>query len=269
MGRLASWPSRPSSAFHGSNSSVGQSIIRPPSSGGGSFTTPMRGRSSSRVPTSPPPAGSPPSSSRSPCRFGEPGRQSAPPLMALPGGPRRNGETQLCSPQPCRARFHTRGDHRAYACSGRGGDRSDCAFAAWIERRIPNALRPRSLAYCARACGSGVDDALSLRPSLSDPHWTWLFPGNVIAAISWLIVSAVFSWYIGHFGNYDATYGSLGAAIGMMTWMWISMIVVLLGAELNAEIQRKDERRFVDLLRSILTANAGCGRRFAELSWSS
>jgi membrane protein len=76
-------------------------------------------------------------------------------------------------------------------------------------------------------------------PSLSDPQWTWLFPGNVIAALSWLILSAVFSWYIGHFGSYDATYGSLGAAIGMMTWMWISMIVVLLGAELNAEIQRK------------------------------
>jgi membrane protein len=76
-------------------------------------------------------------------------------------------------------------------------------------------------------------------PSLSEPQWTWLFPGNVIAAISWLILSALFSWYIGHFGNYDATYGSLGAAIGMMTWMWISMIVILLGAELNAEIQRK------------------------------
>ena len=76
-------------------------------------------------------------------------------------------------------------------------------------------------------------------PSLSEPQWTWLFPGNVIAALSWLILSALFSWYIGHFGNYDATYGSLGAAIGMMTWMWISMIVVLLGAELNAEIKRK------------------------------
>jgi membrane protein len=76
-------------------------------------------------------------------------------------------------------------------------------------------------------------------PSLSDPQWTWLFPGNVIAALSWLILSALFSWYIGHFGNYDATYGSLGAAIGMMTWMWISMIVVLFGAELNAEIQLK------------------------------
>jgi membrane protein len=76
-------------------------------------------------------------------------------------------------------------------------------------------------------------------PSLTDPQWTWLFPGNVIAALSWLVVSGLFSWYIANFGNYDATYGSLGAAIGMMTWMWISMIVVLLGAELNADIQRK------------------------------
>ena len=76
-------------------------------------------------------------------------------------------------------------------------------------------------------------------PSLSEPQWTWLFPGNVIAAVCWLVLSGLFSWYIAHFGNYDATYGSLGAAIGMMTWMWISMIVVLLGAELNADIQRK------------------------------
>ena len=79
-------------------------------------------------------------------------------------------------------------------------------------------------------------------PSLSDPQWTWLFPGNVLAAIAWLAVSALFSWYISSFGNYDATYGSLGGAIGMMTWMWISTIVVLLGAELNAELVRSASR---------------------------
>ena len=62
-------------------------------------------------------------------------------------------------------------------------------------------------------------------PSLSDPQWTWLFPGNILAAVAWLAVSALFSWYIASFGNYDATYGSLGGAIGMMTWMWISTIV--------------------------------------------
>jgi membrane protein len=79
-------------------------------------------------------------------------------------------------------------------------------------------------------------------PSLSDPQWTWLFPGNVSAAIVWLAASAIFSWYIANFGNYDATYGSLGAAIGMMTWMWISTIVVLLGAELNAELERERKK---------------------------
>jgi membrane protein len=79
-------------------------------------------------------------------------------------------------------------------------------------------------------------------PSLSDPQWTWLFPGNVLAAIAWLAVSALFSWYIASFGNYDATYGSLGGAIGMMTWMWISTIVVLLGAELNAELNQATSR---------------------------
>ena len=79
-------------------------------------------------------------------------------------------------------------------------------------------------------------------PSLKDPQWTWLFPGNVIAAIGWFAASALFSWYIANFGTYDATYGSLGAAMGMMMWMWISAIVVLLGAELNAEIERETKR---------------------------
>ena len=71
--------------------------------------------------------------------------------------------------------------------------------------------------------------------------------------------SALFSWYIANFGTYDATYGSLGAAIGMMMWMWISMIVVLLGAQLNAEIEHqtaKDRR----LSRTSLSAGAARSR---------
>ncbi len=51
--------------------------------------------------------------------------------------------------------------------------------------------------------------------------------------------SVLFSWYIAHFGAYNATYGSLGAAVGMMMWMWISAIVILLGGELNAEIEHQ------------------------------
>jgi membrane protein len=54
-----------------------------------------------------------------------------------------------------------------------------------------------------------------------------------------LIASLLFSWYAGSFGSYNKTYGSLGAVIGFMVWIWISVIVVLLGAELDAETERR------------------------------
>jgi membrane protein len=76
-------------------------------------------------------------------------------------------------------------------------------------------------------------------PSRREARWAWLSVGSLAAAVAWLIASVLFSWYITNFGNYNATYGSLGAAVGMMMWMWISMIVILLGAELNAEIEHQ------------------------------
>jgi len=66
--------------------------------------------------------------------------------------------------------------------------------------------------------------------------------GSVAAALLWLAGSALFSFYAANFGNFNATYGSLGAVIGFMTWLWISAIVILLGAELNAEIEHQTER---------------------------
>jgi membrane protein len=76
-------------------------------------------------------------------------------------------------------------------------------------------------------------------PSRREARWAWLSVGSLAAAVGWLVASVLFSWYIANFSNYNATYGSLGAAIGMMMWMWISMIVILLGAELNAEIEHQ------------------------------
>src|ERR1700733_9423654 len=76
-------------------------------------------------------------------------------------------------------------------------------------------------------------------PSRTEARWQWLSVGSVAAAVAWLIGSVLFSWYISHFGAYNATYGSLGAAVGMMMWMWISAIVILLGGELNAEIEHQ------------------------------
>ena len=64
----------------------------------------------------------------------------------------------------------------------------------------------------------------------------------MFAAVVWLGSSGLLSWYLGSFAHCDATYGSLGAAIGMMMWMWISAIVILFGAQLNSEIEHQTAR---------------------------
>ena len=79
-------------------------------------------------------------------------------------------------------------------------------------------------------------------PSRREPRWQWLSVGSIFAAAAWLGSSALLSWYLGSFAHYDATYGSLGAAIGMMMWMWISSIVILFGAQLNSEIEHQTAR---------------------------
>jgi membrane protein len=76
-------------------------------------------------------------------------------------------------------------------------------------------------------------------PSRRSPQWRWLTVGSVVATVTWLAGSALLSFYLANYANYDATYGSLGAAIGLMIWMWMSTIVVLLGAELNSEIEHQ------------------------------
>ena len=76
-------------------------------------------------------------------------------------------------------------------------------------------------------------------PSRDKAEWKWVTPGGLVAAVLWLVVSMLFSWYVANFGSYNETYGSLGAVIGFMTWIWISSIVVLLGAEVNAEMEHQ------------------------------
>ena len=79
-------------------------------------------------------------------------------------------------------------------------------------------------------------------PSRTEPRWQWITWGSAFAAITWLAASALFSWYAANFGSFNKTYGSLGAVIGFMTWMWLSTIVVLVGAKLNAEMEHQTAR---------------------------
>ena len=65
----------------------------------------------------------------------------------------------------------------------------------------------------------------------------WISKGSIIATIAWLAFLSLFSWYVSNLADFNETFGSLGAVIALMTWMWLSTTIVLLGAELNAEIE--------------------------------
>ena len=76
-------------------------------------------------------------------------------------------------------------------------------------------------------------------PSRSHASWKWITWGSGIAAVLWIVGSALFSFYVGHFGSYDATYGALGAVIVLLLWFWVSATVLLVGAEIDAEIDAR------------------------------
>jgi membrane protein len=79
-------------------------------------------------------------------------------------------------------------------------------------------------------------------PSRRVAKWQWITPGSLVATVLWLAVSVLFSFYVGNLASYDVTYGSLGTAIGIMMWFYVTVYVVLLGAELNAELELQTAR---------------------------
>lgn len=85
--------------------------------------------------------------------------------------------------------------------------------------------------------GAGVAATLyRYAPARRAPHEAWLSPGSTLTALGWLVLSLGFDLYISHFGHYNATYGSLGAMVAVLTWLYLSSYVLLLGAELNSEL---------------------------------
>ena len=76
-------------------------------------------------------------------------------------------------------------------------------------------------------------------PSREHAQWRWVTWGSVASAVLWVASSLAFSWYMSNLAHYDRTYGSFGAAAGAMTWLWMSVVIMLFGAELNAEIEHQ------------------------------
>ncbi len=75
-------------------------------------------------------------------------------------------------------------------------------------------------------------------PNVKQPSFRWVSPGGIVAVIGWLIASGAFAFYVASFGSYNKTYGALGGVVVFLVWLWISNIVILLGAEFNAELER-------------------------------
>jgi membrane protein len=79
-------------------------------------------------------------------------------------------------------------------------------------------------------------------PSRRDARWRWVTWGSLFAALLWVAASMLFSWYVVTFDSYNKAYGSLGAGVGFMVWLWISAVIVLLGGVLNAEMEHQTAR---------------------------
>jgi membrane protein len=105
----------------------------------------------------------------------------------------------------------------------------------WIELMTRFARWPAILALVLL----GITALYRYGPSRERAQLRWLSWGAAFTTILWLVASILFSFYLDHFANYNATYGTLGALIAFMVWVWILMIILIVGAELNAELEHQ------------------------------
>lgn len=94
----------------------------------------------------------------------------------------------------------------------------------------------------AVAISVGIAAIYRWGPSRSNARWEWITPGMILSLIVLAIMSVLFTWYAANFASYNETYGSLGALIGFMTWIWLSVAILMIGAELNAELEHQTRR---------------------------
>jgi membrane protein len=80
-----------------------------------------------------------------------------------------------------------------------------------------------------------------LAPNVRQPGFRWITPGGVLALLLWIAASAAFALYVANFGSYNATYGSIAGVVVFLIWLWISNLALLMGAEMNAELERSRE----------------------------
>jgi membrane protein len=123
------------------------------------------------------------------------------------------------------------------------------AAMGWVEALFPGlpdwgqtALRLFSWALAAAAAGLGTAAVYRFAPNRPDAPWLWISPGSAAATSFWLVASLGFGLYVSRFGNYNATYGSLGGVVVFLTWLYLSAYILLMGGELNSELERQQAK---------------------------
>jgi membrane protein len=123
----------------------------------------------------------------------------------------------------------------------------------WLEHLLPFSSRVvqtllKLLSWVAAAAVVSFLIAAVYRyaPNRPNTRWRWLTPGSLAATVLWLLATLGFGFYVANFGNYNATYGSLGAVIVFLTWLYLIAYILLLGGELNSELEKQTTRRTTD-----------------------
>jgi membrane protein len=107
---------------------------------------------------------------------------------------------------------------------------------------LPSALAYLSWPVMAVIAIGGLAVLYRYGPSREQPEWRWVTPGATIAIVVWMAGTLAFSLYVQNFGSYNETYGALGGIIVLLTWLWLSAYIVLLGAELDSEIEHQTHK---------------------------
>ncbi len=118
-----------------------------------------------------------------------------------------------------------------------------------LERLAPEAsgttvVFGKMASYAVLVLGAAAIAATLYRygPSREDARWSWITPGSLFTAVGWLLLTLAFGFYIARVTNYGATYGSLGAMVALLTWLYLSAYVFVVGAELNSEVEHQTAR---------------------------
>ncbi|WP_419815989.1 YihY/virulence factor BrkB family protein [Glacieibacterium sp.] len=115
-------------------------------------------------------------------------------------------------------------------------------FAGRISPAVAIATKVTAWIVTALLASGAVAALYRYAPNRREPRWTWLTPGSLAATVGFVATTLGFGFYAAHFGNYNATYGSLGAIVVLLLWLYLSAYVLLLGAELNAELEHQTAR---------------------------